>query len=111
MLSRKNRLSRANFDHLLKRGSFCSSSYLTLRFLEESSSRFSFVVSKKVAKTAVMRNLLRRRGYSIIKNLLPLFSLKKHYLTAFILKKGCPQLTYAQYKIEIEGILRKSKII
>ncbi len=70
MLPKKNRAETKIIDKIFKEGKFLNSPHLTFRFILTSSSmvpRISFIASKSVAKLAVKRNLLRRRGYSVLK--------------------------------------------
>lgn len=73
MLPRRLKIGdRARIEYVLKRGQRVSDKYFQLRFLPTKSAvcRFALVVSKKVSKSAVERNKVRRRIYSAIgKNL------------------------------------------
>lgn len=68
--------------------------------------RFSFVISKKVAKTAVGRNKLRRRGYSTLATLLPSF--KKKCAGIFFLKKGVAELSLSGFEYEMKELFHKA---
>lgn len=77
MLSKKNRNDRKSVEQIFKSGSFVNSPNLTLKFLNtnENKKRVSFITPKTVSKKAVVRNLLRRRGYAILEkyfNALPI---------------------------------------
>lgn len=115
MLPKKNRISRALFVNLLKDGAFFHSttaSFRVVRMAPNSPSRFSFVVSKKVSKSAITRNLLRRRGYSVLQNTLGREKMKTGgFLGAFFLKKGVEKLKFKEFQDEIELLLKKSKIV
>jgi len=83
MLPKKNRCNKKLIDEIFKSGRFINSANLTFKFVEicgnkgffvrkkESScslqkpllTQISFIAPKSVAKLAVKRNLLRRRGY------------------------------------------------
>lgn len=64
-------------------------------------------VSKKVASSAVVRNKIRRRTYSIIT---PLTSnLPKKSLLFFQAKKGAEQATFEEIKNEVEKLLQHVK--
>lgn len=70
MLLKNNRADRKAIEKIFKGGKFINSLCLTFKFIltnENSRPRISFVVPKNIAKMAVKRNLLRRRGYSILK--------------------------------------------
>jgi ribonuclease P protein component len=69
MLKKKNRADTKTVDKIFKEGTSITSPGLTLRFVktpQTTSPRLSFIVPKSVAKSAVKRNMLRRRGYSVL---------------------------------------------
>ncbi len=76
MLPKKNRVEKKAIEKIFKHGKFITSPGLTFKFINLEvlppnrgrtskfiTPRLSFIVPKKVAKLAVQRNLLRRRGY------------------------------------------------
>ena len=77
MLPKKNRASKKDIEKLFKNRGFLSSPTLTFRYIivkdearpnmlglaSSSVARISFIVPKKVTKSAVLRNKLRRIGY------------------------------------------------
>ena len=70
MLPKKNRAEKKDIDLLFKEGSILASPVLVFRFIltkKNSTPRISFIAPKSVAKLAVKRNLLRRRGYTVLK--------------------------------------------
>ncbi len=124
MLPKRNRISRSLFANVLKNGSFSHSSSFSFRLLisQVGLPKFSFVVSKKVSKSAVVRNTLRRRGYSIVravlgKNLLQVNvdkdvkKLNQNILGVFFLKKGAEKLDFQTFQEEIILLLKKARII
>lgn len=69
MLPKKNRANKEAIDQIFKKGRFFNSNNLTFKFILEKNTKkpiISFIAPKTVAKKAVMRNLLRRRGYAIL---------------------------------------------
>lgn len=66
MLNKKQRLSRAQFAAVFKNGRRIHSPALTLVYEPAEEFHGSVVVGKKVAKTAVGRNQLRRRLYAAL---------------------------------------------
>ncbi len=110
MLSKKERLPRSLFSNTLKGRSF-HAEHLTLRSISSSLpvSKFSFVVSKKVAKTAPARNLLRRRGYEVIQK--HTTKIKGILSCAFFYKTGADKLTFKELEIEIVDLLKKARIL
>jgi ribonuclease P protein component len=80
MLAKKNRADRKNIDDIFKRGRFVNSPNLSLKFISTRNStpaRISFIAPKTASKKAVVRNLLRRRGYAVLKKHL------KHFPSGF----------------------------
>jgi len=61
MFRKRHRLSRAAFLHTLKNGERVSHAYFRLIYLPYHQKMISVVVSKKVARGAVSRNIIRRR--------------------------------------------------
>ncbi len=77
MLPKHARLTKQTIEaHLIRARRIKTSRFLVLYTsipgLKEA--QVSFTVSKKVAPHAVLRNKLRRRGYSAVRPLIPLFS-------------------------------------
>ncbi len=76
MLPKKNRADRKTVEKIFKEGRFVNSSNLTLKFVlshpnsllikERGFPQISFLSPKTASKKAVVRNLLRRRGYAIL---------------------------------------------
>ncbi len=86
MLPKKNRADRKSVEKIFKEGKFVNSQNLTLKFIINKeakpelsgfasfvSPQISFVAPKTVSKKAVVRNLLRRRGYTVLKPFLNVF--------------------------------------
>ena len=69
MLPKENRIKkRKDFDEIFKKGKIFRSDSLIFKFKKNNlkKSRFGFVVSLKVSKSAVVRNKIRRRMSEII---------------------------------------------
>jgi len=111
MFPKKNRITKTGFDALLKKGSVFHSPYFSLRYSKKDGSlpQFAFVVSKKVAKNAVERNILRRRGFSSLRELGVLEKNSKWngFTCAFFFKKEAKALSFQEIKKEIEELLKK----
>jgi len=70
MLKKKNRADTKAVEKIFKEGKFLTSPNLTFKFIKNKNSstpRISFIAPKNIAKLAVERNLLRRKGYVILK--------------------------------------------
>ena len=64
MLVKENRLRLKNdFKRVFKKGKFCQEEFLAIKIAPNDSetSRFGFIVSKKISKKAVVRNKIKRR--------------------------------------------------
>ncbi|KKP85978.1 hypothetical protein A3B84_02635 [Candidatus Nomurabacteria bacterium RIFCSPHIGHO2_02_FULL_35_13] len=106
MLPKKNRVDKKVIEKIFKEGRFISSPNFTFKFILGNNSfqpHISFIAPKNVAKLAVKRNLLRRRGYSVFKKYI------KHtpmgILGVFIFKK--PEENILKIEHEIKNILNK----
>ncbi len=76
MIPKKNRTSQKIVDLIFKQGKFINSNNISLKFYINKGNpdvRVSFIVPKSVIKSATGRNMLRRRGYSVISKYLNLF--------------------------------------
>ncbi|MCX6754991.1 MAG: ribonuclease P protein component [Candidatus Nomurabacteria bacterium] len=81
MLPKKNRTDRKTVEKVFKEGRFVNSANLSFKYMHptpalplangrENSIRISFTAPKTACKRAVGRNLLRRRGYAVLRKLL-----------------------------------------
>lgn len=66
MVATQNRISRSQFPAYFASGKRFHSEHFTVVFTKATDFRVSVVVSKKVAKSAVDRNRLRRRAYGVV---------------------------------------------
>ncbi|MDD4989174.1 MAG: ribonuclease P protein component [Candidatus Pacebacteria bacterium] len=112
MLTRKRRISRVLFPEIIKKGMWYHSPHLTLRVLSSLSqkqSHFAVSVSKKVAKKAVQRNLLKRRLISVVEMVLKKTDSRSNGI--FFFKKGGGEISFDVLKNECLFLLEKSKIV
>ena len=114
MLPSSQRIHRRDFKDIFKKGRFWQSSNLSLVTLKKedptlNKSKFAFSASKNVAKKAVARNKLRRRGYSAIRNLMT--RVKPSFLAVFIFKKGSDGLSFKEIEKEVVFLLQKSRLL
>lgn len=111
MLPRKRKVGIELFPFVLKKGKTVSSEHFSFKFapiLGIQESKFSFVVSGKVSKKATERNLLKRRGYVMVKKI-P--TLKKIPIAGvFFAKQGATKLPYGVFKKEVDELLTKAHI-
>ena len=108
MLPRKNRIKRALFEEIIEKSRVLHGNYFTLRLYKKSEGepQFTVVVSKKIAKTAAKRNLLKRRVRAAIQSLIK--DIKKPIAGVFFLKKEITTAKFIDVKEEIERVIMKS---
>lgn len=70
-------------------------------------SSFSFVVSKKVEKSAVVRNTLKKRGRHVLRELHTI----KTFSAVFFMKKGISKLSFSELKNNIILLLKKGGVL
>lgn len=113
MLPRKDRIPRHEIPSPKMKGFrvfsplFSAVFYITTQNKEES--RASVVVSKKTAKTAVSRNLLRRRFYSVLSPLLAV--IKTPVIIVVYPKNEAKKALFSDLKTEIEKALKQAKLL
>lgn len=110
MLSKNRRISKTEFKTFSRGKSFHSSifSLFVYKKQEETLSQFSFICSKKVAKSAVKRNLLRRRGYNAVQKIIK--DVKPGFYFVFNYKKEAVGATYKEINQEIDNLLQKTAV-
>lgn len=106
MLKKKQRLSRSDFSQLLRKGKRFHDTYLTLVSLVSTSTKCGLVVSKKTAKKAVERNLLRRRVYSVLGD--NLSKIENRHI-AVLTKKNITDLSFPELEKELLHALDELK--
>lgn len=106
MLPSSKRLSTILFKETIKKG-LVFNTPITLAYVQNGSNigRFSVSVPKKVAKTAVLRNKIRRRIYSIIKVLDSRTTPFKQVV--FIMKNGSEKMSFIDLKEEMKKVFVK----
>jgi ribonuclease P protein component len=113
MLPSKKRVKKEMFPFVLKNGKIFHSKHISLKtnILKNTTkeTKFSFVVSKKVSNKANKRNLIKRRGFSILREILD--NIETGFICVFFLKKGVTDISYSELKEEILILLNKAKII
>lgn len=105
MLPKKNRVDKKGVDLIFKKGDFIASPSFTFKFIKTSVSKkqISFIAPKSIAKLAVKRNSLRRKGYIALKKHLNQFPFG--ILGVFVFKK--PEEDILKIENEIKKILNK----
>lgn len=98
MLSKQFRLSASEVREILKEGRSARLGSLSAKYVRKAGSKAAVVVSSKVAKTAVLRNRLRRAAYRTLRATLPrdihvVFFLHKPELSPEELEQLCLKLS------------------
>lgn len=106
MLPKKKRVKKDTFQTIMEKGSIVSGSFFILHYLKQNFPQYAFVVSKKIAKTAVKRNSLRRKGYNILR----LYDLKS-FAGIFFYKKEALNASFVEIEKDVDFLLKKAKII
>ena len=97
MLPKNQRLGRAAFAQVFAAGSRIHDPHATVVYRLDASFKAAVVVSKKVAKKAHERNLVRRRFYTIIRNIIDSNrNIKGEYI--FIIKPTIKNLSKKEFK-------------
>ena len=105
MVSKKKRVTKDLFHVIMKTGRVISSPLFLFRYIPQKDVKVAFVASKSIAKSAVERNNMRRRGYNTIRNI-PL----QNIACIFFYKKEAKKANFEEIKTEVENILKRVKI-
>ena len=106
MLPKKNRVDKRDIDFLFKKGNFINLPNLSFKFIlttDKVLPRISFIAPKNIAKLAVKRNFLRRRGYGALQKYINNFPLG--LIGVFVFKKYQEDVLIVEN--EIKNILDK----
>lgn len=98
---------------LYRNGKIKRSSYLTVKYLPNryrKVSRFSVIISKKIAKTAVLRNRIRRRVYEVIRQEIP--KITAIYDVAVIINSvEVNNLSYLELKDKVLDLFKQANLL
>ncbi|MES3031978.1 MAG: ribonuclease P protein component [Patescibacteria group bacterium] len=105
MLSKKNRASTKEVKIIFKEGRSLGLLNLSFRYIKNNTKevKISFIAPKNIAKLAVKRNFLRRRGYSALAKHIGISPLG--ITGAFVFKKYQDDISVLEN--EIKNILSK----
>lgn len=107
MLPKSRRIQdRGVFGSIYKSGKRVHGKYFVI-FIKKTGQKsvFASVISQKVSKKAVIRNKIRRRSYSIIKN--HLNNIKERYIVILSFKKEVIGLSYKELEENILEMFKK----
>lgn len=102
------RLARKEVEIIIKEGRRVSSPAFSLSYTpaEDGQTKAAFVVSKKVAKTAIGRNLLKRRGRAALHEWLTV-NPRTAFCGVFFFKKGTHNMPYQEIYRSLDELLTK----
>lgn len=105
MLAKEHRINKGVFEAIMKEGKMVSSPLFTLRYMPsvDNTVHFAVVAPKSIAKTAVLRNSLRRKGYVAVKPLLI-----KPFIGVLFYKKEAIKLTSTEISSNIVYLFKKA---
>lgn len=112
MLKKENRLKKKkDFDAIFKEWKFKRSLFILLGIKKNdlNYSRFGIIVSKKIAKKAVVRNKIKRKIREILRNRIK--EIDRGYDVVIIPSKEIVDKNYQEIKISLERGLKKIKIL
>lgn len=111
MLKKQNRVNKHLFADVIKEGISYRSQNISLKTVKtpDTKPRFSVYVPKKELKSAVKRNLLRRRAQSALRKILPKAGL--NFKVVILLKKRALTLPFSKLEDEIVFLLKKAGVL
>lgn len=111
MLNKQNRVNKHLFGDIIKKGVSYYTQNISLKIIktEDNKPKFAVSVPKKEVKTAVKRNLLKRRVFSILGK--TAVKTKSGFASVFFVKKGALNLPYSALGDDVVCLLKKAKII
>lgn len=112
MLPKANRLKKKkDFEMVFKEGRGFKEDFLFLKVAKNNlkSSRFGFVVSKKISKKATVRNKIKRRLGELVRIKLP--QIKKGIDGAIIIMPGLEKNDFWELEEIINKLFRKAGIV
>ena len=105
MLPKKKRLSRKEFSHFFSIGKKTHTSKFFIVYSINKTLHTSVVVSKKIEKSAVKRNKIRRQIYDIVRNYQNGKTLTGVYI--FVAKPEIQNMKYCEMKGVVEKTIEK----
>ncbi len=108
MISKDKRISQELFKAFIKKNRSIEGDFLRLQYAPSKDvTRCAFVVPKSVAKTAVIRNSVRRHGYEAFRTINP--QPKQPTLFVFFFKKSKKIPTYKEIYEQTSFLLKKTE--
>ena len=108
MLNKKNRIgNRTVIDKLFRKGKLYKNHLFVIKYERASGgpSQFAVSISKKIYKSAVKRNHLRRQIHEALRSGLSL--LDKDFIALIITRSDCQKATFTELSQNINTFLKK----
>jgi len=108
VLPKKHRLKKKKeFERVFKKGKSAKKDFLFIKFIKNSldTTRFGFIVSRKISKKAVVRNKVKRRLREATREMLP--EIKPGYDIVVVAQRGIEKLNFFQIKDNLKELLKK----
>ncbi|XOU94244.1 MAG: ribonuclease P protein component [Candidatus Kerfeldbacteria bacterium] len=112
MLPKERRIVKlSEWNKLHKRGIGAHSAEIVLKYIKNNTkiTRFGFIVSTKISKKAVDRNLIKRRMRDVIEK--KLSNIKEGYDVILIAKVKIKSNNYSEIEQMINQLLRKERLL
>jgi len=112
MLPKKRRIVKlSEWNKIHKRGVGAHSLEIVMKYLNNHTkiSRFGFIVSTKISKKAVIRNLIKRRMRDVVEK--KLVNIKEGYDIIFIAKPKIVDKNYKEIEVRVNNLLNKGKML
>jgi ribonuclease P protein component len=110
MLSKANRLSAKEFNLVVKTGREVYSPIFTIKYVPASDFKFSPSAPKKIFKTAVSRNRVRRRIYAAVRKIISKKNIKPNMIV-LIVKKDIKDIDHFHLVGATEELFVQARII
>jgi len=109
MFARKNRIPRNELEIIIKQTRSIGGDFFNVKFLpnELDFPRFSIIVSKKVAKSSVLRHLLKRKMFSAVRINFNGFPAQDY---VFFLKKEAAVVNFKELKNGVTRFIEKNSL-
>lgn len=106
MVYSKNKINKKLFDKVFKNGKIFNSRFFILKsFSIKKDKKFTFVVSSSISKSAVKRNLLKRRGRHVLNSNKD--KIKEGTALIFLFKKESLNSKFEEIKKDMLFLLEK----
>lgn len=112
MLKKQFRLKKQrDFENVFQKGAYFSENFLALKVVENNlkTSRFGFMVSKKISKKAVVRNRIKRLLRESVR--LMQIEVKSGFDMVFISRSGIVKKSLKEISGTVKKLLKKSGLL